>query len=243
MPEAGFVPATPGQTAEADERMQRSAAFDNRATACSAGLQQGPPDTTPGLIRTQSADAAVRVAASMAVHPASMASCIEQPAHGNPTAPPPPQQQQQQQHCLAEPPQHGPDPDRLIVLAEESVIEAACVRHAENVASALRDAALCTESVIEGEDAPTARTVAQAPGSTKPADQDAVEDSEGTEPDAALLARRAAQPWASQGLPRWLWKYWLLRHTLFSRFGEGIALDEEGWYSVTPEAIARCNCC
>jgi trimethylguanosine synthase len=34
-------------------------------------------------------------------------------------------------------------------------------------------------------------------------------------------------------------KYWAQRHRLFSRFNEGIQLDAEGWYSVTPEAIAN----
>jgi len=33
-------------------------------------------------------------------------------------------------------------------------------------------------------------------------------------------------------------KYWSQRRRLFSRFDEGIQLDSEGWYSVTPEAIA-----
>ena len=37
------------------------------------------------------------------------------------------------------------------------------------------------------------------------------------------------------------------RHRLFSRYSEGCLLDEEGWFSVTPEAIAdqiaeRCRC-
>ena len=34
-------------------------------------------------------------------------------------------------------------------------------------------------------------------------------------------------------------KYWLQRFDLFSRFDEGCQLDAEGWYSVTPEAIAQ----
>ena len=48
-----------------------------------------------------------------------------------------------------------------------------------------------------------------------------------------------AQGWQMQALPRKLWKYWLQRYTLFSRFDEGVKMDEEGWYSVTPEAVAR----
>ncbi|XP_069587460.1 trimethylguanosine synthase isoform X2 [Ranitomeya imitator] len=34
-------------------------------------------------------------------------------------------------------------------------------------------------------------------------------------------------------------KYWAQRYRLFSRFDEGIKLDEEGWFSVTPEKIAE----
>ncbi|KAJ8372992.1 hypothetical protein AAFF_G00272290 [Aldrovandia affinis] len=34
-------------------------------------------------------------------------------------------------------------------------------------------------------------------------------------------------------------KYWIQRYRLFSRFDEGIKLDHEGWFSVTPEKIAR----
>ena len=39
-------------------------------------------------------------------------------------------------------------------------------------------------------------------------------------------------------LPRKLWKYWLQRYSLFQKFDEGILMDEEGWYSATPEVIA-----
>ncbi|KAI4336985.1 hypothetical protein L6164_015450 [Bauhinia variegata] len=34
-------------------------------------------------------------------------------------------------------------------------------------------------------------------------------------------------------------KYWCQRYTLFSRFDDGIKLDEEGWFSVTPEPVAQ----
>jgi hypothetical protein len=45
----------------------------------------------------------------------------------------------------------------------------------------------------------------------------------------------------------YLHKYYAQRYRLFSRFDEGILLDDEGWYSVTPELIAahiaqRCKC-
>ncbi|XP_047993471.1 trimethylguanosine synthase-like [Leguminivora glycinivorella] len=36
-----------------------------------------------------------------------------------------------------------------------------------------------------------------------------------------------------------MWKYWKKRLYLFSRYPEGIKLDKESWYSVTPEPIAR----
>jgi len=42
-------------------------------------------------------------------------------------------------------------------------------------------------------------------------------------------------------------KYWAQRYRLFLKFDEGIQLDEESWYSVTPEKVARhvalkCKC-
>lgn len=42
-------------------------------------------------------------------------------------------------------------------------------------------------------------------------------------------------------------KYWFQRHRLFSLYDDGIKMDLEGWYSVTPESIAihiaeRCRC-
>ena len=42
-------------------------------------------------------------------------------------------------------------------------------------------------------------------------------------------------------------KYWFQRYRLFSKYEEGIQLDKESWFSVTPEAIAmhiaeRCQC-
>ncbi|XP_013413259.1 trimethylguanosine synthase [Lingula anatina] len=42
-------------------------------------------------------------------------------------------------------------------------------------------------------------------------------------------------------------KYWAQRYRLFSRFDDGVMLDREGWFSVTPEKIAehiaeRCRC-
>ena len=42
-------------------------------------------------------------------------------------------------------------------------------------------------------------------------------------------------------------KYWAQRYRLFSKFDEGVKLDNEGWFSVTPEKIAehiadKCSC-
>ncbi|KAJ1972984.1 RNA methylase protein [Dimargaris verticillata] len=39
-------------------------------------------------------------------------------------------------------------------------------------------------------------------------------------------------------IPASLRKYWHQRYQLFSRYDSGIRMDQEGWYSVTPEAIA-----
>ncbi|KAL0438733.1 UNVERIFIED_CONTAM: Trimethylguanosine synthase [Sesamum latifolium] len=43
----------------------------------------------------------------------------------------------------------------------------------------------------------------------------------------------------SQGVPPSISKYWCQRYLLFSRFDYGIKMDEEGWFSVTPEPIAK----
>ncbi|KAK4381408.1 Trimethylguanosine synthase [Sesamum angolense] len=42
-----------------------------------------------------------------------------------------------------------------------------------------------------------------------------------------------------QGFPPSISKYWCQRYLLFSRFDDGIMMDEEGWFSVTPEPIAK----
>ncbi|KAK9452126.1 RNA cap guanine-N2 methyltransferase-domain-containing protein [Limtongia smithiae] len=39
--------------------------------------------------------------------------------------------------------------------------------------------------------------------------------------------------------PQHLIKYWYQRKFLFSRFNEGIWMNEESWFSVTPEALAK----
>ncbi|CEL60865.1 hypothetical protein RSOLAG1IB_04104 [Rhizoctonia solani AG-1 IB] len=50
-----------------------------------------------------------------------------------------------------------------------------------------------------------------------------------------------------KSVPQHLKKYFAQRHRFFSLYDEGCLLDEEGWYSVTPEKIAlqiaeRCRC-
>jgi hypothetical protein len=40
-------------------------------------------------------------------------------------------------------------------------------------------------------------------------------------------------------MPEHIQKYFPKRYTLFSRFDEGIQMDEVGWFSVTPECIAK----
>lgn len=34
-------------------------------------------------------------------------------------------------------------------------------------------------------------------------------------------------------------KYWCQRYILFSKYDDGIKMDEEGWFSATPECIAN----
>ena len=45
--------------------------------------------------------------------------------------------------------------------------------------------------------------------------------------------------WTADTIPRHLHKYWLQRYRLFSKYDDGIMLDEECWYSATPEVIAQ----
>ncbi|XP_071347536.1 trimethylguanosine synthase [Trachinotus anak] len=51
--------------------------------------------------------------------------------------------------------------------------------------------------------------------------------------------RRKQQVPAEMAAEPDLAKYWAQRYRLFSRFDEGIRLDREGWFSVTPERIAE----
>ncbi|KAI7879631.1 S-adenosyl-L-methionine-dependent methyltransferase [Lichtheimia hyalospora FSU 10163] len=40
-------------------------------------------------------------------------------------------------------------------------------------------------------------------------------------------------------IPEDLYKYYMQRYSYFSKFDQGILMDREGWFSVTPEGIAR----
>ena len=67
----------------------------------------------------------------------------------------------------------------------------------------------------------------------------------------AKLAKREREPPAPvpddlASLPH-ISKYWAQRYRLFSKYDEGVKLDPEAWYSITPEKIAehiaeRCRC-
>jgi len=245
VPAAGFMPAMPGHTAEAAERMGRDAASDSGSAARSAA----PEDSRAGTIQRSggTADharepAAGNAAACAAATCASTGSCGEQPAHGD--SPPQHQlRQQQHQQGAEETLLLSPRQDRFIVLAEEAAVAAAMGASPQSDTSASAQWTNTSDGKIarvEDDEPKTSRAV-QAPDEIAPAIQAVTVPASAPELDATALAQRATQPWAAQGLPRWLWKYWLLRHTLFARFGEGVALDEEGWYSVTPEAIARRN--
>ncbi|KAK3010748.1 hypothetical protein RJ639_011301 [Escallonia herrerae] len=50
--------------------------------------------------------------------------------------------------------------------------------------------------------------------------------------------RKLAKRQGAEGVTPLIKKYWIQRYDLFSRYDEGIELDEEGWFSVTPEEIA-----
>ena len=41
------------------------------------------------------------------------------------------------------------------------------------------------------------------------------------------------------GLAKPLLKFWRQRYSLWHRYDEGVLMTEQGWYSVTPEAIAH----
>lgn len=63
--------------------------------------------------------------------------------------------------------------------------------------------------------------------------------------DTALVDSSSHEPlsnseaaWARTNVSRTVFKYWLQRYSLFSRFDQGIKLDTAGWFSATPECVA-----
>ncbi|ORY20002.1 S-adenosyl-L-methionine-dependent methyltransferase [Rhizoclosmatium globosum] len=52
-------------------------------------------------------------------------------------------------------------------------------------------------------------------------------------------AENTVLSWTEDLIPKTLKKYWRHRHSLFTRFDEGVKMDEEAWYSVTPEKVAK----
>ncbi|XP_067460875.1 trimethylguanosine synthase isoform X2 [Thunnus thynnus] len=63
--------------------------------------------------------------------------------------------------------------------------------------------------------------------------------SDGKKPKRKFKRGRKQQVPAVMAAEPDLAKYWAQRYRLFSRFDEGIRLDREGWFSVTPERIAE----
>lgn len=60
--------------------------------------------------------------------------------------------------------------------------------------------------------------------------------------DAMLVCRKHLPPTRQQlkqlKLSQRVAKYWMQRYSLWSRYDEGVRMDEEGWFSATPEVIA-----
>ena len=93
-------------------------------------------------------------------------------------------------------------------------------------------------------------------GAQEPKDDDEVEGSEdqvealdskkqrnqdqpmAEESDEMTMINEVRVSWDCQDMPRPMKKYWAQRKRLFTLFDKGVRLDTEGWYSVTPEAIA-----
>ncbi|XP_073010794.1 uncharacterized protein [Typha latifolia] len=57
-------------------------------------------------------------------------------------------------------------------------------------------------------------------------------------PQTQLRKKRKRSPRESNPL---IAKYWRQRYSLFSLYDRGIRMDDEGWFSVTPEAIAAAH--
>ncbi|KAI8925527.1 RNA cap guanine-N2 methyltransferase-domain-containing protein [Entophlyctis helioformis] len=64
-------------------------------------------------------------------------------------------------------------------------------------------------------------------------------DSDSEDSDLFKFAGDRKVAWTVADIPKPLKKYWHQRFSLFSRYDDGIAMDYEGWFSVTPERIAE----
>ncbi|KXS19738.1 S-adenosyl-L-methionine-dependent methyltransferase [Gonapodya prolifera JEL478] len=65
------------------------------------------------------------------------------------------------------------------------------------------------------------------------------EDSSAEDTSAHVVNGVDKMNWTFESMPPHLKKYWAARYSLWSRYDSGIVMDEEGWYSVTPEAVGR----
>ncbi|XVF23240.1 hypothetical protein REPUB_Repub13aG0019600 [Reevesia pubescens] len=59
-----------------------------------------------------------------------------------------------------------------------------------------------------------------------------------TQNSRASFIKRKKRVKKQNGKEEIIKKYWFQRYNLFSKYDEGIQMDEEGWYSVTPQQIA-----
>ncbi|XP_040911384.1 trimethylguanosine synthase [Toxotes jaculatrix] len=75
--------------------------------------------------------------------------------------------------------------------------------------------------------------------SDTPEDDSELNVKDGKKPKKKRKRGRMQQVPAEMAAEPKLAKYWAQRYRLFSRFDEGIKLDREGWFSVTPERIAE----
>ncbi|ORZ10808.1 RNA cap guanine-N2 methyltransferase-domain-containing protein [Absidia repens] len=58
-------------------------------------------------------------------------------------------------------------------------------------------------------------------------------------PTAPIVFNNAIVFYTLDKMPSEIQKYWYQRYSYFSKYDEGILMDHEGWFSVTPELIAQ----
>lgn len=59
------------------------------------------------------------------------------------------------------------------------------------------------------------------------------------EPPSSVAVDNTTAARVRSSMPRQVFKYWLQRYSLFSRYDDGIKLDTAGWFSATPECLAE----